>query len=148
MYKIIKIALIVVSVIGFVCLFMMPEKDMPMADAMGSTGITIMFGLAYLLMAVAIIATLIFGLKNMGSSPGGLKKAAFSIVGLLVALGLAYGISSGTDISVDGMLEKNNIVTSESEIKLVGAGIWMFFIMLLVAAGLIIWGGIRKATSK
>lgn len=148
MYKIIKIALIVVSVIGFVCLFLMPDKDMPMADAMGSKGITLMFGLAYLLMAVAVIATLIFGLKNMASSPGGLKKALFSIVGLLVALGLAYGISSGTDVSVDGMLEKNNIVTTQEEVKLVGAGIWMFFIMLIVAAGLIIWGGIRKATSK
>lgn len=148
MYKIVKIALIVVSVIGFICLFLMPDKDMLRSEAMESTGITLMFGLAYLLMAVAVLATLIFGLKNMASSPGGLKKAAFAILGLFIALGLAYGISSGTDISVDGMLEKNNIVTSESEIRLVGAGIWMFFIMLIVAVGLILWGGIRNATSK
>ncbi len=148
MYKIVKIALIVVSVIGFICLFMMPDKDMLRSEAMESTGITLMFGLAYLLMAVAVAATVIFGLKNMASSPGGLKKAAFSIIGLLVALGLAYGISSGTDISVDNMLEKNNIVTSESEVRLVGAGIWMFFIMLIAAVGLILWGGIKNATSK
>ncbi len=148
MYKIVKIGLIVLSVIGFICLFMMPDKDMPMADAMGSTGITIMFGLAYLLMIVAVISTLIFGLKNMGSSPGGLKKAAFSIVGLIVALGIAYGLSSGTDISVEDMMNRNNIETTEGEVKLVGAGIYMFYIMLLAAVGLILWGGIKKATSK
>lgn len=148
MYKIVKIGLIVISVIAFVLLFFMPDKDMPMAEAMQSGGMSAMFILAYLLLGVAVVATVVFGLKNMISTPGGLKKSLFGIVGLLVLLGIAYGLSSGTDVSVEGMLNNNNIVTDEGEIKKVGAGINMFFIMLVVTVGVIAWGALKKATSK
>ena len=148
MHKFVKIGLIVISIIAFILLFFMPDSDMPMAEAMESGGITGMFSLAYILLAIAVIATLVFGLKNMVSTPGGLKKSLFGIVGLLIALGIAYGLSSGTDISVEGMLDRNNITTTESEIKRVGAGINMFAILLVAAVGLIAWGSIKNATSK
>jgi len=148
MYKIVKIGLIVISVVAFVLLFFMPDKDMPIADAMQSGGMNAMFILAYLLLGVAVVATVVFGLKNMISTPGGLKKSLFGIVGLLIILGIAYGLSSGTDVSIEGMLNNNNIVTDEGEIKQVGAGINMFFIMLLVTVGVIAWGALKKATSK
>lgn len=148
MYKIVKIGLIVISVIAFILLFFMPGKDMPMADAMKSGGMNAMFILAYILLGVAVIASVVFGLKNMVSSPGGLKKAGFAIIGLVVLLGISYGLSGGTDIDPATMLSKNNIVTDEGEIKSVGAGINMFGIMLLVAVVLIAWGSIKKATSK
>jgi hypothetical protein len=148
MHKFVKIGLIVISIIAFILLFFMPDSDMPMAEAMESGGITGMFSLAYILLAIAVIATLVFGLKNMASTPGGLKKSLFGIVGLLIALGIAYGLSSGTDISVEGMLDRNNITTTESEIKRVGAGINMFAILLVAAVGLIAWGSIKNATSK
>lgn len=147
MHKIVKIALIVISVVAFIMLFMMPDGDMPMNEAMGSTGITVMFALAYLLLGIAVVATVIFGLKNVVSTPGGLKKALFGIVGLLVLLGIAYGLSSGTDVSIEKMAAAG-IETSEGGIKQVGAGINMFFIMLVVAVALIAWGAIKKATGK
>ncbi len=148
MYKIVKIVLIVISVISFGLLFAMPDGDAPMAEAMESGGLNAMHWIAYILLFIAVLATLVFGLKNMASTPGGLKKSLFGIVGLLVVLGIAYGLSSGTDISVEEMLSKNNIETSESEIKTVGAGIYTFGIMLLAAVALIAWGAIKKATSK
>ena len=148
MNKIVKIGLVVISIISFVLLFTMPDGDMPMDQAMESGGISAMFIIAYLLLAIAVIATLVFGLKNVVSTPGGLKKAGIGVIGLLIALGLAYGISSGTDISPETMLEKNGIVTSEGEIKAVGAGINMFAILLLAAVGLIAWGGIKKSMGK
>lgn len=148
MYKIVKIGLIAISVLAFVLLFFMPEKDMPMADALQSGGMITMHWLAYILLAIAVCATLVFGLKNMLSVPGGIKKAVFGIGGLLVVLGIAYGLSSSTDLSIADMMTKNKILTTESEIKSVGAGINMFFIMLLAAVGLIAWGAIKKATGK
>lgn len=148
MYKIVKIGLIVISVIAFILLFLMPDSNMPIAEQMESGGISTMFALAYILLAVAVLSTLVFGLKNMVSTPGGLKKSLFGIVGLLIILGVAYGLSSGSDISIDTMLENNNIVTTEGQIKSVGAGINMFFLMLLAAVGLIVWGAIKKATGK
>ena len=148
MYKIVKIALVVVSVVGFILLFMMPSSDMPVGEQMGEGSIDAMHWLAYILLAIAVAATLIFGIKNMVSTPGGLKKSLFGVVGLLVVVGIAYGLSSGTDISVDEMMSKNKIETSESEIRRVGAGIYTFGIMLLAAVVLIAWGAIKNATSK
>ena len=147
MHKIVKIGLIVVSIVAFIMLFMMPDGDMPRAEAMNSTGITVMFALTYILLGIAVIATVIFGLINVVSTPGGLKKALFGIVGLLVVLGVAYGLASGTDVDIEKMANAG-IETSESGIKRVGAGINMFFILLVVAVALIAWGAIKKATGK
>ncbi|MFK5971833.1 MAG: hypothetical protein QM485_00975 [Flavobacteriaceae bacterium] len=147
MHKFVKIGLIVISVISFVFLFLMPEDDAPMEVAMNSNGISGMFFIAYFLLAVAVASALIFGVKNMGSSPGALKKAGLAILALVIALGIAYGLSSGTDISIEDMAKKNIDIT-EDGIKAVGAGINMFGILLLVAVSLIAFGGIKKATSK
>lgn len=148
MYKIVKIGLIVLSVIGFILLFMMPDGDMPDTDQMNSGAIDAMHWLAYILLFIAVAMTLVFGLKNMVSTPGGLKKSLMGIVGLLVVLGIAYGLASGTDVSVEEMLDKNKIVTTESTIRSVGAGINMFGLLLVIAVGVIAWGAIKKATGK
>lgn len=148
MYKIVKIGLIVLSVIGFILLFMMPDGDMPDSDQMNSGAIDAMHWLAYILLLIAVAMTLVFGLKNMVSTPGGLKKSLMGIVGLLVVLGIAYGLASGTDVSVEEMLDKNKIVTTESTIRSVGAGINMFGLLLVIAVGVIAWGAIKKATGK
>lgn len=148
MYKIVKIGLIVLSVIGFVLLFMMPDGDMPDSDQMNSGAIDAMHWLAYILLLIAVAMTLVFGLKNMVSTPGGLKKSLMGIIGLLVVLGIAYGLASGTDVSVEEMLDKNKIVTTESTIRSVGAGINMFGLLLVIAVGVIAWGAIKKATGK
>ena len=147
MHKIVKIALVAISVIAFVLLFFMPDSDMPDSEAMESGGIAGMFLLTYILLGIAIVATVVFGLKNMIATPGGLKKSLFGIIGLLVILGVAYGLANGTDVSIEKMA-KAGIETSESGIKKVGAGINMFFIMLILAVGLISWGAIKKVISK
>lgn len=148
MYKIVKIGLIALSVIGFILLFLMPNGDMPIGEQMESGSISAMFYVAYFLLLIAVVATLVFGLKNMASTPGGLKKSLIGIGGLIIVIGIAYGLSSGTDISVEEMLDRNNIETSESEIRRVGAGIYTFVILLLAAVGVIAWGALKKATGK
>ena len=89
MYKIVKIGLIVISVTAFVLLFFMPSKELPMAEAIKSGGMNTMFILAYLLLGIAVVASVVFGLKNMVSSPAGLKKAGFAVIGLIVFLGIS-----------------------------------------------------------
>ena len=148
MYKIVKIGLVVISVISFILLFFMPDGDMPVAEAMESGGLNAMHWVAYILLAIAVIATVVFGLKNMISTPGGLKKSLMGIGGLLILLAIAYGLASGTDVSVEDMMRVNNIETTEGVVKSVGAGINLFGLLLLVAVGVIGWGAIKNATSK
>ncbi len=148
MNKIVKIGLIVISIISCILLFTMPPDDMPIDQAMSNGGITALFYITYLLLAVSIIATVVFGLKNVMATPGGLKKAGTGILGLLASLGIAWAISSGSDINPETMLATNGIVTTPGEVKAVGTGINMFAILLLAAVGLIAWGGIKKTMAK
>lgn len=147
MHKIVKILLVVISAIAFVFIFFMPDGDAPFSEAIDSGAISGMFIIAYILLGVAVAASVFFGLINVAATKGGLKKVAFGVVGLLVLMLIAYGLASGTDVSIEKMA-KLNIETSEGSIKAVGAGINMFAIMLLLAVGLIGFGGVKNAISK
>ena len=64
MHKIIKIALIVVGLIGAVLWFMLPEKEMPAPEAAESGAINGMFIITYILLGIAVIASVLFTLKT------------------------------------------------------------------------------------
>lgn len=147
MHRIIKIILIVVGVVGAILWTQLPDSDMPMAEAAQSGPMNFMFILTYLLIAIAVLASVIFGLKNLFSTSANLKKALFGIGGLAVVVAVAYGLASGTDISIDAMA-KRGIETSESTIRNIGMGLNVFFILTIVAVGLMLWSGIKKLTNK
>jgi hypothetical protein len=146
MYKIVKIVLIVLGLIGVVLWFQLPDSDMPAAQAIGSASINFMFIITYILMAIAIIVSLVFSLVNLFSNPRSLKKTLFVIVGFLLVLAVSYGLASGTDVNIDEMAARG-IATSETIVKRIGMGLNMFFILVIIAVGAMIWGGVRKMTN-
>lgn len=145
MHKIVKIALVVVGLIGAALWFMLPESEMPAADAANNGALNAMFWITYLLLGVAIVFSLVFALKNLFSSPASLKKSLFVIVGFLIVVGIGFVLASGTDVSIQEMAGRG-IETSESTIKRIGAGINVFFILTIIAVGAMLWGGVRKMT--
>ena len=145
MQKIVKIALVVVGLIGAVLWFMLPEREMPVNEAAQNGALNAMFWIAYLLLGIAAVSSLLFAMKNLFSSPESMKKTLFIVVGFLVVAGIAYVLASGTDVSVDEMAGKG-IETSESTIKKIGMGINLFFILTVIAVGAMLWGGVRKMT--
>ncbi len=150
MNKIVKIALVAIGLIGAVLWFMLPTRAESEADPVGAAqngAMGAMFMITYLLLAVAVIFSLGFALKNMFSNPQGLKKVLFVVAGFLVAAGIAYVLSSGTDVSIQEMADKG-IETSESTIKRIGMGLNLFFILTIVAVGAMLFGGFKKMTSK
>lgn len=147
MHKIVKIVLIVVGLIGAVLWFMLPERDMPAAEAAQNGAMNAMFWITYLLLAVAVVFSLLFALVNLFSNPSSLKKTLFVIVGFLVVVAIAYALSSGTDVSIEEMADRG-IATSESTIKRIGAGLNMFFILTAIAVIAMLLGGLKKMTGK
>ncbi len=143
MYKIVKIALIVLGLIGAVLWFMLPEKEMPANEAAQSGAMNAMFWITYILLAIAVAASLIFGLKNVFSNPAGLKRTLFGVAGLAVVVIISYVLSSGTDVADEYMAMSN-----ESTVKKIGMGLNVFFILTVIAVGAMLWGGFRKITSK
>lgn len=143
MHKIVKIALVVVGLIGAALWFLLPESEMPPAEAANNGALNSMFWITYLLLGIAIAFSLVFALKNLFSSPASLKKSLFVIVGFLVVVGLGFVLASGTDVSIQEMADRG-IDTSETTIRRIGAGINVFFILTIIAVGAMLWGGVRK----
>ena len=143
MHKIVKIILVVVGLVGAALWFMLPESEMPAAEAVDNGALNAMFAITWLLLGIAVVFSLVFALKNLFSNPANLKKTLFVVVGFLLVVGIGFVMASGTDVSIEKMAERG-IVTDESEIKQIGAGINVFFILTLVAIGSMLWGGVRK----
>ncbi|NND78461.1 MAG: hypothetical protein HKN53_01030, partial [Maribacter sp.] len=99
MHKILKIFLLVIGVVSAILWYMLPERDMPTAEAAQSGAMNAMFMITYLLLGIAVVASLVFTLMNLFANPKGLKKTLFVIVGFLLVVGIAYVLSSGTDVS-------------------------------------------------
>ena len=150
MNRIVKIVLAVVGVVGAILWYLLPSRALSEADpaaAAQSGALNGMFWITYLLLAVAVIFSLGYALKNLFSNPASLKKTLFVVGGFLVAAAIAYVLASGTDVSIQEMADKG-IETSETTIKRIGTGLNLFFILTAVAVGAMLWGGFKKMTSK
>ena len=143
MHKFLKIFLLVVGIISAVLWYMLPERDMPVAEAAQSGAMNTMFMITYLLLAIAVLASLVFTLMNLFTNPAGLKKTLFVIGGFLLVVAISYVMSSGTDVSDEFMAMSN-----ESTVKKIGMGLNVFFILTVVAIVAIILPGIKNLFSK
>lgn len=146
MNKIVKIALIVIGLVGAGLWFMLPERDMPPAEAANNGALNAMFWITYILLGIAIVFSLVFSLMTLFSNPASLKKTLFVVVGFVLVVIIAYVLADGTDVSIQQMADRG-IETSETTIRRIGTGINVFFILTVIAVGAMIWGGVRK-TSK
>ena len=148
MQKILKIVLIVIGVIAAaLSFFFMPSGDDPAAIDSGS--IDLMFLLTWLLLIAATVLAVFFGLKKMLTTPGGLKKALFSIGGLAVLFIIGYALSNGDEAQavVDTFAGKD-IQPEVGTVKTIGMLLNVFFAMTLVAVLLMIWPGIKKLIGR
>jgi hypothetical protein len=94
----------------------------------------------YVLLFIAVAAAIIFPLINSISNPSGLLKSGIGVIVMLVLFGIAYAVS-------DASLPRSAVAAglSESSVKLIGAGLIMFYIVLVLAVLSLIFSEISKA---
>lgn len=147
MHKFIKIALIAIGLIAAILWFFMPSADDP--EAINSGAITFMFLLMWILVAVAAISALFFGLAKMLTTPGGLKKALFAIGGLAILFIIGYALSSSEEAdAVVQVFEGKDIQPEASTVKNIGMLLNVFFAMTGVAVVLMILPGLKKLIGR
>ena len=88
--------------------------------------------LSYVMVAFAALTAVGFGVKKMMQNTNNAKKTIYMFGGLLLTSFIAYILASNTLLS---SYEKYNIVPTTS--KLVGMGIWGFYILLISSSLLI-----------
>ncbi|MGB5497962.1 MAG: hypothetical protein WBM77_03445 [Maribacter sp.] len=143
MHKFLKIFLVVVGIISAILWYLLPERDMPTAEAAQSGAMNAMFMITYLLLGIAVVSSLVYTIMNLFANPKGLKKTLYVAAGLVLVVGIAYGMSSGTDVSADFAA-----MSTESTVKKIGMGLNVFFILTIVAIVAILLPGIKKIFSK
>ncbi len=147
MHKIVKIILVVLGLIGAVLWFQLPDQNVPVGQAVENGAMNFMFIITYILLGIAILASLLYSLIGLFSKPQSLKRTLVVIVGFLIVVGVSYVLADGADGTVEAMATKG-INTSESTVKKIGMGLNVFFILTIIAVGAMLWGGVKKMTSR
>ena len=100
---------------------------------------------AYFIFALTIAFVLFFVLKNLITNTGGLKNTLIGVGAFAAVLCIAYVVSGGDAMAYN--LQEGG-TASEGTSQLVGAGLVAFYLLLAIAAGAMIFAGVKKVISK
>jgi hypothetical protein len=143
--KIIKIVALVIGLIAvfFLVRIMMIGDEAIKADASNQAVLGWFANLAYVVLAIAAITAIVFSLVNLVSHPDKLKKALMSLGVFVLVLVVAWFASSGEE-----RLLNDGKTLSAAGSQMIEAGIKAFYILILLAAGLMLFFGVKKMLSK
>jgi len=160
--KILSYVVLAVGAIGAILLFLMSGNFTTLMDTYGITEakdlvkdtsssafieatslVSPMYNLTLVILVIIIIAILVAVFSALAKNPAGLKNAAIGIVAFVIVLGIGYGIAEGVETPM-----KDGEVLSEGGSKLVGAGIYAFYFLAAIAAGLMVLSGVKKLIGK
>ena len=136
LHKIIKIVGLILSLIGVALLGMMIMKGDDVIKETGS-GIDAFIYTAYVIFALVLIAVVIFGLKGLMS--GNIKNTLIILGAFIVVIGISYGLADNNQLTL-----ANGKLLTESNSKWIGAGLYTFYILAIIAIGSMVVSGFKK----
>lgn len=132
--KLTRLLVIVLSVLSIVFL-----ATIMMADAQDGGMIAPYIYVAYLMLLIAIVFVLYYTFKNLASKKGELKKTFMSIGAFLGVFLVAFIFADGTAVPL-----KDGGEVSSFASKMVSTGLNAFYILALVAIGLMVFTGYNR----
>ncbi len=143
--KIIKIVALVIGLVAvyFLVRIIMIGDEAIDADVANQGVVSSFITVALIVLAIATIATVIFSLVNLVSNPDKLKKSLLSVGVFALIMLVGYFISSGQE----EILNDGSTLTATQSQMIEGA-IKAFYILILLAAGLMLFFGVKKTLSK
>ena len=145
--KLTRIGCIALGVLGLIFLaivFASGDDSIKMAAASGNYGvITPIIILSQITLLIAVIVTLIFSLRGIAKDKSKMKNALKSAGLFLIVVVIAFVLSSGVETPM-----RDGKVLSAMGSKLVGTGIRVFYMLSIIAVGLMVFPGIKKTFKK
>lgn len=145
--KLTRIGCIALGVLGLIFLaivFASGDDSIKMAAASGNYGvITPIILLSQITLFIAVIVTLVFSLRAIAKDKSKMKNALKSAGLFLIVVVIAFVFSSGVETPM-----RDGKVLSAMGSRLVGTGIRVFFILSIVAVGLMVFPGTKKIFKK
>ena len=148
LHKILKIVAGVLGIAAIIFLVMIITKGDDVIKAAALEGDTSavdpMAYVAYITLAVILLFVLVFVLKNLFSNPATLKNTLKNVGAFVVLFLIAYfALAKGVETPL-----RDGKVLSEGGSKLVGAGLYLFYLLVLVAVGLMLFNGVKRMLNK
>ncbi len=145
--KLTRIGCIALGVLGIIFLaivFASGDDSIKMAAASGNYGvISPIIILSQITLLIAVTVTLIFSLRGIAKDKSKMKNALKSAGLFLIVVVIAFFLSSGVETPM-----RDGEVLSAMGSKLVGTGIRVFFILSIIAVGLMVFPGTKKIFKK
>ena len=145
--KITNISVVLLAVLALIVLGVIigqGDEYIEMSAMQGNFGaVSVMINLALFVLLVTVLMTLVFSMKNLFSEKSKLKKAGISIGSFLFVFIVAFVLSSGIDTPMqDGKM------LSALQSRFVEAGIRTFYLLTLIAGGIMIYFSVIKYFKK
>ena len=137
LHKILKIVALLLSVAGIIFLAMIIAKGDTEVAATGY-GLDGFLYIAYITFAITLVFVLFFVIKGIFS--GNIKNTLISVGAFLLIVIISYVMADGTPMQI----REESLSASGS--KWVDTGLYVFYIMAVLAIGAMILSGIKKIT--
>ena len=142
--NILAISLGVVGLIFLALIIRQGDESIEMSAMQGDYGfVSAIIYLAFIVLGIVILSTVIFSLINLFSNKDKLKKAGISIGSFLAVIILAFTLSEGVETPM-----QDGKVLSAAESRWVETGIRTFYLLTLIAVGIMIFNSVRKLIKK
>lgn len=142
--NILSISLGVLALIFLVLIISAGDESIEMNAMNGDYGfVSLIIYLAFVVLGIVVLSTLIFSIVNLVSDKTKLKKAAISIGSFLLVIVIAYLFSEGVETPM-----QDGKVLSASGSRWVETGIRTFYLLILIAGGIMISNSIIKKFKK
>lgn len=138
LHKILKIIALLLSVAGVIFLAMIIGKGDEAVAATGE-GVDGFLYVAYITFAITILFVLVFVLKGLLS--GNIKNTLISIGAFALIVIISYVLADGTPMQL-----REGDTLSASGSKWVDTGLYVFYILAVLAIGAMVVGGVKKVT--
>ncbi|WP_239004459.1 hypothetical protein [Lacinutrix sp. WUR7] len=138
-----KIITIIAGVIGVIAMFFLiriigvGDEAIKAGESSGIVN-TFMY-IAYAILALILVLVVLFTLKNIFSNAATLKRTLMAVGAFLVVALICYFLATGVETPL-----KEGEVLSAGDSKLIGAGLYMFYALAIIAIGSMLFSGIKK----
>jgi len=133
LHKILSIIALILAVIGIIFGLMIISGSHGMIDNM--------MYVAYVIFIITIVLVLIYVIKGLFA--GNVKKTLLSLGIFLAIMVVSYLLASGTNLDLQPFIDKGLNVT-ETTSKNVGAGLYAFYALAILAIVAMVLSGIKK----
>lgn len=152
MHKILKIVAAVLGLVGVIFLVrIIAAGDEAIKSGESGGLVDPMAYVAYFILGLVLAFVVFFVLKNLFTSTAGLKNTLIGVGAFVAILVISYALSDTENpIMQDGknLYKYADGVATSNEVKLSGAGLVSFYILLALAAVAMIFSGVKKILSK